>query len=240
MNDKLKITMYQSISALENETSLNTIYAITKEKLDQRYLSKKSKYVKAFILTNLIAHPPGNLKDKLSDDCISKSEIGSISVNLLFNKSYKINFLLFKKKMKTSGSICQELNDKLKNSNKMDKILKSYVYEINSVFLQFIDKSIHLNNVDIFCINALMSYDRYIEDFITFCKTNLEKNEDFYKVIMPLTSSKGRISATKVYPMKNSRCSAHFDGKGKIQFFGFVSVECLYVFSEMIRSILLK
>jgi hypothetical protein len=229
--------MFQGIAKSEVPIELefsNIVQHVT-DKLKKTYVSTKSVYVKKFTFVEISAHPPGKLNRDISLEETSQ-KIGSISIKMEINNTNNISFLLFPNKLKISGGVCKELNNSLNDTMLFDKTLKKYIYELCDIFTKFIN-IYDVSELNICCLNANMRVNA-IDDFMTFCKAKLQSNVDFYKVVMPLSNLRGRIGAVKVYPLEGSKCSAHFDGHGRIQFFGFNSVECLYVFSEMIRKLL--
>lgn len=235
-NSNLRLSMFQGVAKFSCE-EIRKINGILQHSIAKKYVSTKSTYVKSFTFSECNLHPPGKLNYVLKPEEYA-SEIGSVSVKMKVNDKTMISFLVFKNTLKISGGVCEELIESLKKTVFFDKSFDKYVYELCDIFTQFINV-IDVSDLNITCLNANMRMCK-IDNFMTFCKEKLENNIDFYRVIMPLTNTRGRFGAVKVYPLEGVRSSAQFDGSGRVQFFGFKSVECLYVFSQMINKLKLN
>lgn len=160
------------------------------------------------------AHPPGLLQCTITD--FEKYEIGSISFKTQDNTS----ILLFKDKMKLSGSVKNEYAILMSDSpdDEMNTFIETKIKEINDIIC-FTYKSYYISLINgRFKGNKIQNYMKFAEDYMHKYKKKYDR------MIAPFVNKRGRIAALKLYPEKKIKKSIHFDHSGSVQFFAFKKV----------------
>ena len=110
---------------------------------------------------------------------------------------------------------------------------EEYMTEIGKIISLRLDVTYQTKNI--FLINATMKLDMLIENFIEKCE-EIKKEGKYYKTMMPLSQSKGRIGTMKIKPFENRKGTVHFDKNGTVQFFGFNDVGLIEFISEQVQN----
>ena len=188
-------------------------------------------------------NPPGRLSYVYTPEEISSNAIGTVQFKFVVNdtmdsNSANVSILLFKTKMKISGGVSKHLCQKLQEEKMADNILFTYISEIAEVVAECVQ--VEINKPEISLINATQKTGQKFENFIKFCEDKFKKNTKYAKTIMPLTNTRGRVGAVKIYPYSMRKSSAHFDQGGKIQYFAFKRIDDMINFSKVLNKELLN